>query len=176
MEGHKLGGVQRSDWFIEFDLYEFLWFNIYHWDPDKSKFFDKEIGVQEMAAQTKRLLKSLDRLCPHQAYGLSIDFYAKVVREANKQQQETEYLREALSFIEDFFLKHVAELEGEQAEEIVGYILESNSYSLSNERGKFALDLLERVEKRKGLGPDQLDLYFSIAAKLGVSPKIERGM
>ena len=127
-----------------------------------------------MSLHTKKLLTSLTRLCPHQAYGLAIMFYKKVVNEAYQQKQKTENLEEALSFIESYFLKHAAALEGDEAEQIVRFLIGTNSYSMNNERGRFAMDLLERVEKRQGLAYAQLDLYFEIAAKTGVSPKIEK--
>ncbi|EMR04004.1 hypothetical protein [Cesiribacter andamanensis] len=172
LEGHRLEGVWRTDWMVEFDRFEFLQYNILNWNPDTGQFFDRDIGVAEMAAQTSSLLKSLRHLCPHQAYGLAIAFHAKVVQQAYGQQQPSRQLEESLAFIERFYIRHAAALSPQQATHIVQQLLMANSYSLRNERGRFAMDLLERVGSRKGLTHDQQALYQQLAASMGVNPKL----
>lgn len=172
LDRKKLDVVWRTDWMEEFDLYEFLHYNIYYWDPKSGYFFDKEIGVKEMALHISKLISSNKRLCTHQVYGLAIAFHTKVLQEACHQQQKTEQLKESLTFIERFFLQHADELDGAQATSIVQQLLLANSYNLRNEQGRFAIDLLERVAKRKGLTGEQKMLYFDLAAKTGVIPKM----
>ncbi len=172
LEEKKLEIAVRTDWIYEFDLYEFLYFNIYNWAPHQDHLFDPEVDVTKMAAYTKKLLTSMNRLCPHQAYALASLFHSKVVQETYLQQQRTPQAEESLQFLEGFFLKHAALLTADQAEHIVRQLLLANNISLRNERGVFALSLLERVDRRAGLNNNQKSLYFELADKMGIQPKI----
>lgn len=169
---YTVHGRWWPDWMQDFETYDFLWYNITNWNPATGQLFDDEVSVEEISKQTKKLIGSLNRLCPHQAYYLAISFHTKVIQATQKSQDNSKLYKEANAFIRKFYIKHVAALNHEQAEDIARFILMGNSYDYRNEKARFAMDILERVEKRYGLDSQQRYLYFEVSSKLGIVPKM----
>ncbi|MEP2771380.1 MAG: hypothetical protein ABJH05_04485 [Fulvivirga sp.] len=121
----------RHDVFYQFDLLEFLIFNVNIWNPKSSELYDPEITPNNMHRLLKTLFEIDKKLCPKQLYALAIQFHQKYLI-FSLNQEVTNRTWYSYDFIRNYYLSKADLLSHRQAEEISSLLLRFNEKDFFN--------------------------------------------
>ncbi|MGK7395847.1 MAG: DEK C-terminal domain-containing protein, partial [Candidatus Cyclobacteriaceae bacterium M3_2C_046] len=139
----------RSDDYLEFDLYEFLFINILNWDVWNNQYYDPELDYQEMIKQMDRLLKIHDILCPNQMYQLYLDLHLRVSYLLKHHPELSGKVFSSLKKLSQYYADHLDQLDQASGMKLVKHLLWMGQYYHKNETYYLATDLLEKMSQQK---------------------------
>ncbi len=140
----------RNDVFYQFDLYEFITFNVNIWNPSSNDLYDQEITPNNMHRLLKTLFEINRKLCPKQLYALAIHFHQKYL-EFSLNETVTHRTWYSYDFLRNYYLEKADLLSIKQTEEISELLLRFNEKDFFNRPYTDALKLKSLTERSGNL-------------------------
>ncbi len=102
--------VDRSDYILQFDIFEFLFYNINNWSVWEGKLFDDEVTPKIMAQQLRRLHSMKAMICPNQINSLTLHFHLKVLHYSLVNAVADDLTSQSIDYISHYYQQHAAKM------------------------------------------------------------------
>lgn len=105
--------IIRTDWYLPFDQFELLWYQIKFWDVERGSILDPDITIQTQKEILLKLLKNSGQLCTYRLEELAVEFFHKLLKYAEINNHAT-YANEAVDYLNTYYLQNVNYLESKE--------------------------------------------------------------
>ncbi len=109
--------VSRTDWYLPFDQYDFLWYQNNYWDAKNTMRLDTAISIKTQYEILQKLLKKPGNLCRYSLEHLAVDFYHKLLIHAEVNELPI-YIDEALDYLMNYYKKNNKYVSAEDIKQI----------------------------------------------------------
>lgn len=154
--------VQRSDHIVQFDIFEFLYYNISNWNVFDNQFYDPEVTPEIMAKEMDRLISMKAVICPNQISTLALQFYLKVMHYSLVEEKADELTDEAIDFVSHYYQAHAAKVTDGLALAVAKQIMALTPLYYYNEPSKEAYDVLRLKDWKEPLKGEALNYYLNL--------------
>lgn len=122
----------RSDYFYEFDLWEFLWFNVTFWKPEENTLLDQDITPDQMESLIYQLKKVKKNLCRNSYQQLLLDYHLKYMKYEDAQNKHSKKGSHSYTFIYNYYMNRIKNTESEVSKNVEDLLLYFNKYAFFN--------------------------------------------
>ncbi len=154
--------VLRSDHVIQFDIFEFLFYNLNNWSVWDGKLFDEEVTPEIMAQQLQRLRSMKALICPNQMNSLTLLFHLKVMQSSVYNAQATDLTSQSIDYISHYYQEHAAKMNDRLALIIAKQIMAMTPLYYRNEPAHEAYDVLRLKDWKEPLKGEALNYYLNL--------------
>lgn len=154
--------VLRSDHVIQFDIFEFLFYNLSNWSVWDGKLFDEEVTPKIIAQQLQRLQSMKALICPNQINSLILLFHLKVMQSSVYNAQATQLTTESIDYVSHYYQKHAAKMNDRLALIIAKQLMAMTPLYYRNEPAREAYDVLRLKDWKEPLKGEALNYYLNL--------------
>ena len=154
--------VTRSDHILQFDLFEFLFYNISNWSVWDKELFDEEVTPEIMSQQLMRLRSMKGRICPNQVNALTLHFYLKVMHSSLVNVQADELTNDAIDFVSHYYQNNADKMDDRLALVIAKQLMALTPLYFQNEPAHEAYDVLRLKNWKEPLRGEALNYYMNL--------------
>ena len=154
--------ISRSDHVIQFDIFEFLYYNLSNWSVWEGKLFDDEVTPEIMSKQLNRLRSMKAMICPNQLNALTLQFHLKVMQSALYKAQVDDLTTESITFVSNYYQKHAGKMNDRLALAIAKQLMAMTPLYFHNEPAKEAYDVLRLKDWKEPLKGEALNYYINL--------------
>ncbi|MGK7393289.1 MAG: hypothetical protein ACNS62_01910 [Candidatus Cyclobacteriaceae bacterium M3_2C_046] len=140
----------RSDDYMEFDLYEFLSYNIFNWDVWNNRYYDEAVDFHKMNRLMNHLISINDILCPMQMYQLYLNLHLKISYSIRHDQsyRHTKEVYSSLRKLQQYFLKHMSAASEQDVLALADHLIWMGKYFQAQQTIEMAQQLLKKLNQQ----------------------------
>ena len=154
--------VERSDHVLQFDILEFLYFNISNWQVWDNKLFDPEVTPEIMNEQLDRLLSMEGTICPNQVNSLKLLFHLKVMHSSLVTAEVHDLTTESIDYVSHYYQGHAQKMDDRLALMVAKQLMSLTPLYFRNEPAKEAYDVLRLKDWKEPLKGEALNYYLNL--------------
>jgi hypothetical protein len=146
----------RSDDYMEFDLYEFLAFNILKWDVWNNRYYDCEVDYLKMIQLMNKLVENNKILCSRQLFQLYLGLHLRIsyLMKHNPDQKTAKVVLSSLTTLQKYYLKNINLLEEQDGLALADHLVWMGKFFHANETIDMARELSLRSEPKGSIYSD----------------------
>ena len=137
----------RNDFYYQFDLLEFINYNVHYWKPKTDKLFDPEITEQGMRRLLSVFFSVNQRVCPDDVFQIANNYHLKHLHYADAFDRIRKETWRSYEFLENYYTKRFIYDDPTLSSDVINTLLYMNQYHFYNRPGRVALDFMNEVSE-----------------------------